>query len=117
MTGVASGAELRRSPPEAARPDRIVRIAVLELDPDAGAGFRQREKTHPAACERQTWHGPTAFLIAQHIRDFGSDTPHHQWVLNIGHGATIFSVELIAHGMTTGSSAPVPSLLTVNLCL
>src|SRR6516164_3701263 len=103
-----------RSPP-AARPDRVIGVALLELDPDAGADRRQREEPHAAAAERGARHRPAAFVVAHDVGHLGLDSPQHERVLDVGNFTSVLAVEWLAHGLTTGVSVPVPSRLSVKV--
>ena len=76
--GMAGGAVARTGtsaddPPEAARPDRVIRVALLELDPDLRSDRRHHEAARLDAGDRHTRHRPARRDLAQHVRHLHHD--------------------------------------------
>src|SRR3712207_6575652 len=108
------GGHLGGGAPPATRPHRVVRVAVLELDPDPRTHLGQREEAGPAATERSAGHRPPGLLLSHDVGHPRLEASRHQRVFYVGDDAAVLAIEGLAHGRTTGSSAPVPSLLSLN---
>src|SRR5262249_19156247 len=106
-------------PPEAAHPHRKVRVALLELHPDAGADLRDHERPLLLAGDRHAGHGPTR---GDDVRDVGHDHLDAPDLLGVGvgdHRRPVEAVELLpfAHAGTLGRVEMRPFRASEKLCL
>src|SRR5262249_9796173 len=94
---------LGRGAPEAADPDRVVRVALLELDPHAGADRRQHHDARLDARERHARHGPARPRQREHVRDLDLDPVLPLRVDVVDDRTAVLAVELRgAHAGTRG---------------
>ena len=112
----APSASRRAEPHQQPRPDRVVGIAVLELDPDARPDRRQREEADAAAAERRAGHRPAALVLAE-ARPTPWPGPGRS---SAGrgcrdHAAVLAEERCRSHGTPPGGCEPVPSRLRRKL--
>src|SRR5271166_5350524 len=113
--------------PEAAGPDRIVRIALFELHPYLRADRRHDEAAGLNAGRRHARHRPARWQLAEHVRHLREDAPDLQGIDVLDHRAAILAVEALlassavggcrAHGLTVGTVETRPLRVSVKSCL
>src|SRR5205823_1913781 len=79
--------------PKTARPDWIVRIPVLELDPDPGIHRRHKKQAHALARIGNTRPGPAALVVAQHVLHFRPYPAQQKRIAVVTDGAAILAVK------------------------
>src|SRR6476646_9428923 len=90
--------------PVASDPDRIVGIATLELDPDAGADDRHAEEAGIDARGRHAGHRPACRHRAGDVGHHHLDASDLERIDVVDHDRAVFSVEgRIAHVGTCGT--------------
>src|SRR5262249_31221904 len=105
----------------AAGPHRVVRVSLLELDPDAGVVVRHVPETHVRADERRRRLGPDAGRVPQDVGHRHQQPAEPLGVQVAGDRPGVPAVEFLpavaAHGITTGVWEMSPSRASVKLCL
>src|SRR5690606_3683565 len=101
--------------PEAARPDRVVGVAGLELDPDVRADGWDDEEADLRPREGRARHRPAHPTPAEHRGHAHLDPPHLHRVDVVLHLSAVLPEEG-RHGTTAGTDEPTPSRVIVKLC-
>src|SRR6185312_7978120 len=105
----------RRAAPEAADPDRIIRVALLELDPHAGADLRHHVHAALLAGDRHARHRPAGRDQSGHVRHLHLDAPALFRVHVLDHRAAVIDEEHV-HAGTSGTVETRPLRDSWKLC-
>src|SRR5262249_32483609 len=118
---------IRHQPPEPSGPDRIIRIALFEFDPDLRAYRWNDEASRLDSCCRHTGHRPARWDFAEHVRNLHHDAADLLGIDVLDHQTRVFSVFfcwipacsglLRTHDGTVGTVDTKPFRLSLKLCL
>src|SRR5262249_41204940 len=107
--------------PEAANPNWIFWIALLELDPDPGADLRNHEGTLEFACDGYAGHGPGCRHQSLHVRHDRLNSPALLRIYVVHYRSAVFAVIsshlAFVHAGTLGRVEIKPLRLSSKLCL
>src|SRR6185295_40647 len=125
IAGACHEWNIRLRAPSASDPDRIIRIAVFEFDPYAGADRRDQVHTHRRTSrpgQRDTRLGPGRWYRTENVGDHQHQPAALLGVDVLNHRAAKLADEISvwlrrAHGPTAGVCEINPSLESVNDCL
>src|SRR4051794_6746526 len=109
---------LRRTAPIAADPDREIRVAALEFDPDAGADDRHGEYSGVDSGNGNAGHCPGARHEACEIGHHRLNAADLKRVDVVDHRAAVFAVKCVAAHVGTDGKVETSALrASVNPCL